>query len=113
MSKRHPSLNPLSREHHHGLLLAFRFTVRLPKNRKPDDCPQAQVADTVRFFRQSLAPHFGAEEDILFPAIYRMQPQAESLLTQLKQEHADLQQLMDKIRRKHPKAAPSVHFSFH
>ena len=41
--------------------------------------------------------HFAAEEDILFPAICRMQPQAESLLTQLKQEPADIQQVVDKI----------------
>ncbi len=97
MSKRHPSLIPLSREHHRGLLLAFRLTVGLPKNRKPDDSPHKQAADSVRFFRQNLVPHFAAEEDILFPAICRMQPQAESLLTQLKQEHADIQQLVDKI----------------
>ena len=99
MPKRHPSLIPLSREHHRGLLLAFRLTVGLPKNRKPDDSPQEQAADTVRFFRQSLVPHFAAEEDILFPAVCRIQPQAEGLLTQLKHEHADIRQLVDKIEQ--------------
>ena len=97
MPKRHLSLIPLSREHHRGLLLAFRLTVGLPKNRKPDDSPQKQAADTVLFFRQTLMPHFAAEEDILFPTICRIQPQAEGLLTQLKHQHADIHQLVDKI----------------
>ena len=99
MSKRHPSLVPLSREHHHGLLLAFRIKQGLPQTRKPHDSPQQQAADSVRFFKESLAPHFMAEEDILFPAIRTMQPQASSLLDQLIQEHATLRDLVAQIAR--------------
>ena len=97
MPKRHPSLVPLSREHHHGLLLAFRIKQGLPKTRKPNDSPQEQAADAVRFFKESLAPHFAAEADILFPVIRSMQPDAWLLLDTLLQEHADMQDLVERI----------------
>ncbi len=107
MAKRHPSLIPLSREHHHGLLLAFRITRGLPKTRWPHDNLQEQAADTVRFFRKSLTPHFAAEADILFPAIRAMQPQASALLDQLIQEHTAMRELVDHIDRQ-PPAGPRL-----
>ncbi len=102
MPKRHSSLVPLSREHHHGLLLAFRLKHGLPKTRQPHDSPQDQAADTVRFFGKSLTPHFAAEADILFPAIRAMQPQASTLLDQLIQEHATMRELADHIDQQPP-----------
>ena len=102
MPKRHPSLVPLSREHHHGLLLAFRLKHGLPKTRQPHDGPQDQAADTVRFFQKSLAPHFAAEADILFPAIRAVQPQASALLDQLIQEHATMRELVNHIDQQLP-----------
>ncbi len=102
MPKRHPSLVPLSREHHHGLLLAFRIKHGLPKTRRPHDSPQEQAVDTVRFFQKSLVPHFRAEADILFPAIRVMQPQTSALLDRLIQEHADMQELVHKLGQQSP-----------
>ena len=102
MPKRHPSLVPLSREHHHGLLLAFRIKHGLPKTRQPHDSPQEQAADTVQFFRKSLTLHFAAETDILFPAIRARQPQASALLNQLIQEHTAMRELVDHIDRQPP-----------
>ena len=102
MSKRHPSLVPLSREHHHALLLAFRIRHGLPKTRQPHDSPQEQAVDTVRFFRESLTPHFTAEADILFPAVRAMQPQTSPLLDQLLQEHTAMQELVNHIDQQPP-----------
>ena len=68
-AKRHPSLIPLSHDHHHGLVLAFRLREGLPPNRKPADNPQEQAEDAVRFFRDNLVAHFRAEEEALFPSI--------------------------------------------
>ncbi len=102
MPKRHPSLVPLSREHHHGLLLAFRIKHGLPETRQPRDSPHEQAADTVRFFQKSLTPHFRAEADILFPAIRVMQPQASPLLDRLIQEHAAMRELANHIDRQVP-----------
>ena len=107
MPKRHPSLVPLSREHHHGLLLAFRLKHGLPKTRQPHDSPQEQAADTVRFFRKSLTPHFAAETDILFPAIRVMQPQTSALLDQLIQEHAAIRELVKQLDQQ-PPAGPQL-----
>jgi hemerythrin-like domain-containing protein len=90
-AKRHPSLTPLSREHHFGLLLAFRLCRGLPPTRKPSDSPQEQAADTVRFFHDNLAAHFRAEEEVLFPAIRTAIPQAISLLDLLISEHREVQ----------------------
>ena len=105
MPKRHPSLVPLSREHHHGLLLAFRIKQGLPKTRQPHDSPQEQAADAVRFFQESLAPHFAAEADILFPAIRNMPPEVHPLLDQLIQEHTAIQSLVEQIDQQPADAA--------
>ncbi len=102
MPKRHPSLVSLSREHHHGLLLAFRIKHGLPKTRRPHDSPQEQAADTAHFFKSGLAPHFAAEADILFPAIRAMQPQASALLDRLIQEHAAMREFVHQIDQQSP-----------
>ena len=90
MPKRHPSLAPLSREHHLALLLAFRLRQGLPRTQKPTDSPQEQAEDTGRFFHNNLARHFRAEEEALFPLIRKTLPQAESLLDTLIAEHAEM-----------------------
>jgi hemerythrin-like domain-containing protein len=89
-AKRHPSLIPLSREHHFGLLLAFRLCRGLPPTRRPSDSPQEQAADTVRFFHDNLAAHFRAEEEVLFPATRACLPQTATLLDTLTAEHAEM-----------------------
>ena len=90
MAKRHPSLVPLSREHHTALLLAFRLVHGLPPSRQADDSPEAQAQDTVRFFQTKLATHFRAEEQALFPFIRTTRPQAIPLLDTLLAEHAEM-----------------------
>lgn len=97
MSKRHPSLAPLSREHHLGLLLAFRLRQGLPRSQKPVDSPQDQAEDTVRFFHNNLARHFQAEEDALFPVIRTLLPQAGELLDSLIAEHAAMRTQVESL----------------
>ena len=87
MAKRHPSLVPLSREHHLALLLVFRLRHVLPRTQ---NSPQEQAGDTVHFFHSKLATHFRAEEEALFPLIHKTLPQAESLLNTLIAEHAEM-----------------------
>ena len=97
MAKRHPSLVPLSREHHPALLLAFRLRQGLPHTQKPIDSPQEQAEDTVRFFQSSLATHFQAEEEALFPVIRTLLPQAGELLDTLIAEHAAIRTLVESL----------------
>jgi hemerythrin-like domain-containing protein len=89
-AKRHPSLIPLSHDHHHGLVLAFRLREGLPPNRKPADNPQEQAEDAVRFFRDNLVAHFRAEEEALFPSIRTCVPYAVTMLDTLTAEHSEM-----------------------
>lgn len=96
-AKRHPSLIPLSHDHHHGLVLTFRLRQGLPRTRKPSDSPQEQAESAIGFFHDSLAPHFRAEEEILFPAMRARLPQAHALLTALMTEHTEMRTLVERL----------------
>ena len=104
-AKRHPSLIPLSHDHHLGLVLAFRLREGLPRNRKPSDSPQEQVEDTVRFFYDNLVAHFRAEEEALFPAIRTYLPQAGALLDSLSTEHVEVRAQVEHLAQASPDEA--------
>ena len=107
MAKRHPSLVPLSREHHAALLLAFRLVHGLPPSRQADDSPQAQAQDTIRFFQTRLVTHFRAEEQALFPLIRKTQPRAIPLLDTLLAEHADMRGRVEALEQAEPSELPA------
>jgi hemerythrin-like domain-containing protein len=96
-AKRHPSLIPLSHDHHHGLVLAFRLRAGLPRNRKPSDSSQEQAEDTSRFFHDNLVAHFHAEEEALFPALRTCAPQASVLLDTLAAEHSEMRAQVENL----------------
>ena len=71
--KRHASLVPLSRDHHHGLVLAQRLILGRSTNPRADwpaDRAQ-QAARLIAFFETDLRPHFAIEEAHVFPAAAR------------------------------------------
>ena len=55
--KRHKALQPLSREHHHGLLLSWKIRSGFSKNIEPKRI--RTYADW--FFKTHLIPHFEME----------------------------------------------------
>lgn len=63
--KRHIALRPLSREHHHGLLLCWKIKAGLKNNIEPQRIKR--YADW--FFEQHLIQHFQIEEQQLFPIL--------------------------------------------
>ncbi len=63
--KRHPALQPLSREHHHGLLLGWKIRTGFAHGIAPERIKA--YADW--FFENHLAPHFEAEEQHVFPLL--------------------------------------------
>lgn len=63
--KRHKALQPLSREHHHGLLLAWKIRAGFKKNIKAQRIKI--YADW--FFKTHLIPHFETEETYIFPVL--------------------------------------------
>lgn len=63
--KRHDSLQPLSREHHHSLLFCWKIRTGFKKN-IPVDRIKA-YADW--FFKGHILPHFKQEENYIFPLL--------------------------------------------
>ncbi|PWK17655.1 hemerythrin domain-containing protein [Xanthomarina spongicola] len=63
--KRHKALQPLSREHHHGLLLSWKIRSGFNKNINPNRIKI--YADW--FFETHLIPHFEMEEENIFPLL--------------------------------------------
>ncbi|MFB9055811.1 hemerythrin domain-containing protein [Mariniflexile ostreae] len=60
--KRHKALQPLSREHHHGLLLSWKIRSGFSKNIAPERIKR--YADW--FYENHLIPHFKIEEAHIF-----------------------------------------------
>jgi iron-sulfur cluster repair protein YtfE (RIC family) len=63
--KRHKALQPLSREHHHGLLLSWKIRTGFSKNIEIERIKT--YADW--FFNNELIPHFELEEAHIFPIL--------------------------------------------
>lgn len=60
--KRHKALQPLSREHHHGLLLSWKIRAGFKKN----IAAKRMKSYTDWFFKNHLIPHFEMEEAEIF-----------------------------------------------
>ena len=104
MARRHPSLIPLSRDHHDALALAFRLRHPSPPGPAtavtPPSTPESRARDTLDFFSAHLDGHFAAEEEALFPAIVAS-PTADdpwrTLVAQLIAAHRTMERQRDAI----------------
>lgn len=63
--KRHETLKPLSRDHHHGLLLSWKLRTGLQKHVDP----ARMMAYCQIFHAEHLVPHFNLEEEAVFPIL--------------------------------------------
>lgn len=86
---RHPSLQALSRDHHHALVLSKR-AARAAGGSTEEQLTMCQKLAAA--FLQDLEPHFLIEEKDL-PALLAKEPTALPLLTQFAAEHATLRHL--------------------
>ena len=86
--KRHKALKPLSREHHHGLLLCWKIRQGL----KLEVEPQRMKNYTDWFKLQYLYPHFEAEEEFVFPVLGAENQLVKKALS----EHRRLKRLFNK-----------------
>ena len=87
--KRHPGLVPLSRDHHHGLVMAERLVLGRSTNPRadwPSDRAE-QAARLIDFFESDLGPHFDAEEAHVFPVAARDVADGDRLVRALAQDH--------------------------
>ena len=90
--KRHPSLIPLSHDHHDALVVAqglIRGRPTAPRSDWPTD-RRAQADRLVAFFESTLQPHFAAEEEEVFPLAERWLPGHADLLNALRKDHDDM-----------------------
>ncbi|MBL7923269.1 MAG: hemerythrin domain-containing protein [Bacteroidia bacterium] len=83
--KRHPALQPLSREHHDALMLCWKIRKGLAKQVEP----LRIGAYAAGFFREQLEPHFSFEEEFLFPLLGA----SHEMVQQALREHAQLREL--------------------
>ncbi len=97
--KRHPSLIPLSHDHHHGLVLAERLVRGRAANPDADwpESPAEQAARLLEFFASDLEPHFEAEETHLFPLAARALADGEARTAALVRDHARMRRMVREI----------------
>jgi len=89
--KRHEQLQPLSRQHHNGLLMALLIKKGLAKN-----ASLTVINDfIVKGWEGELKDHFEMEETVLLPAL-RNKPFDPLLIEQLLTEHAQIRSLVTK-----------------
>ena len=94
--KRHASLVPLSRDHHHGLVMAQRLILGRSTNPRADwpADPAQQAARLVEFFETDLRPHFEIEEAHVFPAAARDLDDGDSRTRALVAEHETMRRMV-------------------
>ncbi|MGB5362412.1 MAG: hemerythrin domain-containing protein [Aureibaculum sp.] len=92
-TKRSKALMPISREHHHGLLLSFKIREGLKKKIAPSRIKKY----TDWFWESHLQSHFDFEEKYIFPILGKNN----DLIKRALQEHTRLKQLFfsaDKVK---------------
>ena len=104
--KRHASLIPLSRDHHHGLVMAQRLILGRATNPHSDWPVERvrQAARLIEFFETDLRPHFEVEEAHVFPAAARDLHDGASRTRALIAEHETMRAMVRELA-----ATPAPH----
>lgn len=98
--RRHPALAPLSREHHHALLLA-RGLKRGASDHLRATLPhdeRALAAHVCGVFDAELAPHFAIEEELVVPAARGRDGSLDAVCDAVLDEHARLGAMIAELR---------------
>ena len=99
--KRHPSLVPLSHDHHDALVVAQGLILgrsKAPRSNWPTD-RLAQVDRVVDFFKNTLLAHFDAEDAYVFPVVMERMPDRAALIAELRHDHEQLRNLISDLER--------------
>ena len=96
---RHPSLQLLSHDHHHGLALALRCRKQGLGQIKPMGAAglRGRAKEFLEFYHASLVAHFKAEEETLFPLMREQVAGCGEILDQLVRDHEQLRQAMPQL----------------
>jgi iron-sulfur cluster repair protein YtfE (RIC family) len=105
-NRRHESLIPLSREHHYGLLVCLRIHRGIQNHQVDVSWLRERAEKVIRFFESDLKTHFGAEEEIVFPAMSGVED-SKATIDRLVDEHRNLEGLVQRLRKaRDPQLAP-------
>jgi len=91
--KRHEQLQPLSRQHHNGLLAALLLKKGIAKSAAAN----LMAAFIVDFWKNDLNEHFESEEEVLIPALINTSLD-KNLTEQLLKEHALIRSYIDLLK---------------
>jgi hemerythrin-like domain-containing protein len=96
---RHPSLIPLSQDHHHGLALALRCRKQALGQIKPmgTEGLRERAKEFMVFYRAHLMPHFRAEEEALFPLLRSAVPECQDMIAELVRDHGQIRQAIPQL----------------
>lgn len=97
---RHPSLIPLSHDHHHGLALALRCRKQALGQIKPMGAAglRERADEVAAFYSSNLIAHFRAEEEVLFPRLHSLSPESASMVEALRAEHEQIRRAVEQIK---------------
>lgn len=101
--KRHPSLIPLSRDHHGALILARLLQKDAPPYKELPLDPTGKAEYALKFYRDELLEHF-AEEEKIIPIVKGINAELDQLMKEMAEEHQELHTLFGLID-KHPDLA--------
>ena len=96
--KRHPSLAPLSRDHHQALILAQMLKKGSPAYKGLPTEINEKGDYAYRFYKDDLIHHFEKEEVIVISHIQGINTELDQLAEELRQEHRTLSGLFDEIK---------------
>lgn len=91
--KRHEQLQPLSRQHHNGLLAALLLKKGIVKSAAAN----VMAAFIVDFWKNDLNEHFKSEEEVLIPALSKTSLDKD-LTEQLLKEHALIRSYINSLK---------------
>jgi iron-sulfur cluster repair protein YtfE (RIC family) len=97
---RHPSLLPLSHDHHHGLALALRCRKQALGQIKPTGAVGLgeRADEVVAFYESNLIAHFRAEEEVLFPKLRSIAPQSAPMIDELLRDHEQIRHAVAQLK---------------
>jgi iron-sulfur cluster repair protein YtfE (RIC family) len=97
--KRHNALQPLSRDHHHGLILAQLIKKGAPAYKGLPISLKDKKDYVISFYNSELKKHFKKEEEILFPPAKNRTPEVDILINEIVEEHSIIEKLVNEIQK--------------
>ena len=97
--KRHNALQPLSRDHHQGLILAQQLKKGAPQYKGMPSTLEGKKEYTQSFYNIELGNHFKNEENILFPFVKGKNEDVDKLIVEIISEHRKMEALINDLEK--------------